>query len=71
MLYKSRWKGLLGMWEARTYGTFIVNGFFTGGTVELIDPSDTCTFVVKGRKLMSYERSEKTSEKVSLMLADP
>lgn len=38
VLYKSRWKGLLGKWKA-----------------QIADPDDAHTFVVKGKKLRSYE----------------
>lgn len=59
VLYISCWKGLLGRWKARTFGPFIVNGVFSSGTVEVIDTCDAHAFVVKGKKLRSYDKGEK------------
>lgn len=53
-LYKSRWKGLLDNWECIKSCPFTLSEFFAGGTIELIDPGDTRTFIVKGDKLKSY-----------------
>lgn len=50
-LYKSHCKGLLSKWKFRSFGPFIVNKVFVGGALELTDPEDAHTFVVKGNKL--------------------
>lgn len=71
VLIKSRWKGFLGKWKSRNSAPFIVNKVFVGGVVELCDPREMYTFVVRENKLRSYGKSENASEKVYLMLVDP
>lgn len=71
LLYKSRWKRLLGKWKAGKFGPFIVNKVLAYGVVEIKDPGDSRTCIVKGNKLRTYVGSENASEKFSLILSDP
>lgn len=70
VLYKSRWKSLIGKWKSRFYGPFLVNEVFAGGAVQVIDHGYECTFVMKGQKLR-YEGRKNASEKVPSMLTEP
>lgn len=70
-MYEFRWKGLIGKWRTRIYGPLIVNEIFAGRTIKVVDSGNAHIFVVKGKKFKSYEKSEKTSEKASPMLAEP
>lgn len=48
-----------------------MNEVFASRAVEVIDPRDACTFVVKREKLRSHGGQENASEKFSLMFVEP
>lgn len=66
---KSRVKGLLGVFRCKAPGPYKIHKICEDESIEVKDPRDSKVYSVKSKELRVFPPTEKSSERVYLMLA--